>query len=123
MIRGFTESLVISGNIEGASCDMVIDTGSKITIVRPDVLQRVSKDADIEVHPVNCLLWTVTGETTPVRCRGKLTLQLGNFKAVHDVWVADIENECILGLDFLISNDCVVDVQECCLRIGPDLNG
>ena len=109
MMRGFTDSLVISGNIEGASCDMVIDTGSNITIVRPVVLQRVSKDADIDVHPVNCLLRTVTGETTPVRYRGKLTLQLGNFKAVYDVLVANIENECILGHDFLISNDCVVD--------------
>ena len=120
MMRGFTNSFVISGNIEGASCDMVIDTGSNITILRPDILQRVSKDADIDVHPVNCLLRTVTGETTPVRNRGKLALQLGNFKAVHDVWIADIENECILGLDFLISNDCIVDVQESCLRIGPD---
>ena len=83
-------------------------------------MQPVSKDADIDVHPVNCLLRIVTGETTPVRSRGKLALQLGNFKTVHDVWIADIENECILGLDFLISNDCIVDVQESCLRIGPE---
>ena len=76
MMRGFTNSLVISGNIEGASCDMVIDTGSNITILRPDILQRVSKDADIDVHTVNCLLRTVTGETTPVQSRGKLALQL-----------------------------------------------
>ena len=120
MMQGFTNSLVISGNIEGASCDMVIDTGSSITILRPNILQRVSKDADIDVHLVNCLLRTVTGEIMPVRSRGKLALQLGNFKAVHDVWIADVENECILGLDFQISNDCIVDVQESCLRIGPD---
>ena len=78
------------------------------------------QDAEIDVHPVNCLLRTVTGKTTPVQSRGKLAPQLGNFKAVHDVWIADIENECILGLDFLILNDCIVDVQESCLRIGPE---
>ena len=119
-IRGFTDSLVISGNIEGAICDMVIDTGSNITILRPDILQRVSKDADINVPLVNCLLRTVTDETMPVRSRGKLALQLGYFEAVPDVWTADIENRFILGLDFQISNDCIVDVQESCLRIGPD---
>ena len=119
-MQGFMDSLVVSGRVEGASCDMVIDTGSNITILRPDVLKRASKDADVDVHPVNSLLRTVTGETTPVRSRGKLAIQIGNFKVVHDVWIADIENECILGLDFLISNDCVVDVLESCLRIGPD---
>ncbi|CAB3976838.1 Hypothetical predicted protein [Paramuricea clavata] len=99
---------------------MVIDTGSNITILRPDVLGRVSKDVDIDVQPVDSLLQTVTGETTPVQSRGKLAFQVGNLKVVHDVWIADVENECILGLDFLISNDCVVDVQESCLRIGPE---
>ena len=120
MMRGFTDSLIVHGTIEAASCDMVIDTGSNITILRPDVLGRVSKDIDIDVHPVDSLLRTVTGETTPVRSRGKLALQIGTVKMIHDVWIADIENECILGLDFLISNDCVVDVQESCLRIGSE---
>jgi hypothetical protein len=120
MMQGIADSLIVSGSIEGANCDMVIDTGSSITILRPDVLGRVSKDVDIDVQPVDSLLRTVTGETTPVQRRGKLAFQVGNLKVVHDVWIADIENECILGLDFLISNDCVVDVQESCLRIGPE---
>ena len=51
---------------------------------------------------------------------GKLAFQVGSFKVVHDVWIADIGNECILGLDFLISKNCVVDVQGSCLRIGPE---
>lgn len=120
MMRGIADSLIVSGSIESSNCDMVIDTGSNITIVRPDVLGRVSKDVDIGVQPVDRLLRTVTGETTPVRGRGKLTFQVGNLKVVHEVWVADIENECILGLDFLTSNDCVVDVRESCLHIGPE---
>ncbi len=74
MMQGFTDSSVVSGRVEGASCDMVIDTGSNITILRPDVLKRASKDADIDVHPVNSLLRTVTGETTPVRSLFKLEI-------------------------------------------------
>jgi hypothetical protein len=88
--------------------------------LKPDVLGRVSKDVDIDVQPVDGLLRTVTGKTTPVQSHGKLAFQVGNLNVAHDVWIADIENECILGLDFLISNDCVVDVQESCLRIGRD---
>jgi hypothetical protein len=75
MMQGIADSLIVSGSIEGANCDMVIDTGSNITILRPDVLGRVSKDVDIDVQPVDSLLRTVTGETTPVQSRGKLAFQ------------------------------------------------
>jgi hypothetical protein len=115
--NGIADSLIVSGSIEGENCDMVIDTGSNTTILRPDVLGWVSKDVDIHVQPVDGLLRTVTGETTPVQRRGKLAFQVGNLKVVR---IADIENECVLGLDFLISNDCVVGVQESCFRIGPE---
>jgi hypothetical protein len=78
----------------------------------------VAKDMVLDVHTVDSCLKTVTGETTVVRSRGRVNLQVGNFQTVHDVWVAEIENECILGLDFLIPNNCVVNVAEACLHIG-----
>ena len=114
------DSLVVSGTTEGAVCDMIIETGSNITILRPDILKRVSKDVVLDLHPVDSCLRTVTGETTPVRSRGRVVLQIGNFKTSHDVWIAEIENECILGLDFLVPNDCIVDMTEACLRIGTE---
>ena len=79
---------------------MIVDTGSNITVVRPDVLRRVAKDVVLDVHTVDSCLKTVTGETTAVRSRGRVNLHVGNFQTVHDVWVAEIKNECILGLDF-----------------------
>lgn len=55
LMQGLTNSLVVSGTIGAASYDMVVDTGSNITILRPDVLKRVSKGEDIDVHPVDSL--------------------------------------------------------------------
>ena len=34
------------------------------------------------------------------------------------MWIAEIENECILGLDFLGPNGCVVDVADACWHSG-----
>jgi hypothetical protein len=110
----------VVGAVEGVRCEMIVDTGSNITVVRPDVLRRVAKDVVLDVHTVDSCLKTVTGETTAVRSRGRVNLQVGNFQTVHDVWVAEIENECILGLDFLIPNNCVVNVAEACLHIGSE---
>ena len=119
MMQGMADSLIVAGSIEGSNYDMVIDTGSNITIVGPDVLGRVSNDVNIKVQPVDRLLRTGTRETKPVRGRGQFTFQVGKLKVVHAVWVVDIKNECILGLDFLISNDCVVDVRESFCISGP----
>ncbi len=91
---------MVVGAVEGVRCEMIVDTGSNITVVRPDVLRRVAKDVVLDVHTVDSCLKTVTGETTAVRSCGRVNLQVGNFQTVHDVWVAEIENECILGLDF-----------------------
>ena len=51
MMQGLTDSLVESGTIGGAraKCDMVVDIGSNITILRPDILKRVSKGEDIDI--------------------------------------------------------------------------
>ena len=34
------------------------------------------------------------------------------------MWIGEIENQCILGLDFLRPNGCVVDVADGCIRVG-----
>ena len=119
-MRGFADSLVVVVVVEGVRCDMIIDTGSNITVIRPDVLKRVAKDRVPDVHSVDSCSKTVTGETTAVRSRGKVNIQLGNFQTVQNVWVVEIENECILGLDFLVPNNCVVNLAEACLHIGRE---
>ena len=36
----------------------------------------------------------------------------------HEMWIADITDECILGLDFLEKHDCHVHLKEGVLIIG-----
>ena len=45
-------------------------------------------------------------------------LQLGGLRTQHSMWVADIADQCILGLDFLEANGCQVDLAENVLHIG-----
>jgi hypothetical protein len=49
------DSLIVSGEVEGVPCEMIIDTGSNITIVRPDILRRLQKGRRVDIKPVkNC---------------------------------------------------------------------
>ena len=108
-IHGGSDSLIVSGTIQGRPCEITVDTGSNISIVRPDVLQGVSQDL---ICPVNSCLRTVTGERAPIHGKGQLQLRIGSRVIPQELWVADIYDECILGLDFLQVNGCQVNLRD-----------
>ena len=63
---------------------------------------------------------TVTGEMTPIQAKGLIELSIGNLKTPHEIWVADIYDECILGMDFLQKYECLVDLKKKILQIGNE---
>ena len=60
------------------------------------------------IAPVNVNLITATGESSPFIEQIDVEICLGNHSYHHNVLVADISNEAILGMDFLVSNNCDV---------------
>ena len=94
-----------------------MDTGSNISIVRPDILGRVDQDL---IEPVNSCLRTVTGERAPIHGKGQLQLGIGSLLVPQELWVADIHDDCILGLDFLQSHNCLVNLKDRALTIGGE---
>ena len=62
----------------------------------------------------------MTGETAPLQGRKTVQLTVGTFQKPHAGWVANIADECILGMDFLQSHSCLVDLKEGILRIGEE---
>ena len=97
---------------------MIVDTGSNITIVWPDVVERVGKA--LKIVPVKTSLRTVSGEAVHVQGIGEIAIQIGDHQAVHDIWVAEITDPCILGLDFLVANYCHLDMAGAFLSIGRE---
>ena len=62
------------GSVAGWQCHITVDTGSNITLVRPDVLAQSS--SVVNIQPVNNKLWTVTGKTAPIHgiCASDITI-------------------------------------------------
>ena len=105
------------GKVEGRTCQITIDTGSNISIVRPDMIPEQKQS---EIQPVNQCIRTVTGEKAPIRGKGKLHLRIGSTEILHPTWIADIQDECILGLDFLEPHECLVNLKNGTLQIGEE---
>ena len=105
---------MVDGRVEDRNCHLTVDTGSEISIVRRDLIQNMS---GINLQPQVGWLRTATGERTPIHGWSKMELVIGRLKMSHNMVVADIKDECILGTDFLTPHECVVDLKDGVLTI------
>lgn len=85
----------------------LVDTGSTVTLVRPDILPSWTV-----LQPTTVQLRTVTGERAPMKGKGLLSICVGGKTVLHPVWVAAVQDPCILGLDFLRCTGCQLDLEK-----------
>ncbi|MES9904881.1 MAG: pol polyprotein, partial [Sedimenticola sp.] len=84
----------------------LIDSGASSTILSNKVIEKWPYLIRPKLTPVQSTLITVTGEATPFLGKTKIELCMGKQKIEQNVLVADIEMDGILGLDFLLTNQC-----------------
>ncbi len=98
------DSLITNGAINGKNCIITLDTGANRTIVRKDLICG-------GVTPANGLkLQTATGDRTSIKGKKIVNIRIGRTIFQHEVLIADIMDEVILGMDFMRANGFVVDV-------------
>ncbi|KAJ8390794.1 hypothetical protein AAFF_G00099260 [Aldrovandia affinis] len=113
---GDGDSCYVPVTIEGVPCSALVDTGSTVTLVRPDVVP-----GGTPVEPTAVQLRTVTGELAPLVGKSMLSVTVGGRAVRHPVWIAAVQEPCILGLDFLKATGCQLDLERGTLRLqeGP----
>ena len=99
------DSCYIPVTVEGVPCLALLDTGSTVTVVRPDVVPEGTR-----LKPTLVPLRTVTGELAPIQGRGVLSVTVGGRTLHHPAWIAAVQDTCILGLDFLNAVGCQLDL-------------
>ncbi|GBO35515.1 Retrovirus-related Pol polyprotein from transposon 17.6, partial [Araneus ventricosus] len=97
---------------------MLVDTGANITLVRTDLAQKL-KGNFIYTAP-NISLKTVTGEKAEIHGKLDAAIECGSRKFQHKIYVADITDPCILGLDFLQKFNFMVDLEKNEIRTGGE---
>ncbi|UYV68132.1 K02A2.6-like [Cordylochernes scorpioides] len=118
-LRNTENGLLLRGFINGRSCDMVIDTGANVTLVRTDVFQNLyTKIAEVRMKPIS--LQTATGERAKVHHCVFLSIQIGSKIFQHKGYVADIMDECIIGLDVLRQFGLSIDIGRNLLRTSDE---
>ncbi|GFT98290.1 retrovirus-related Pol polyprotein from transposon 412 [Trichonephila clavipes] len=91
--------IFIMGHVNELPCNMIIDTGANVSIIRNDLAQKLKEK--LIWTPPRVVLQTVTGEKIDIHGKLKVKIKFGDTTYQHAVYVADIADPFILGLDFL----------------------
>ncbi|GBL92230.1 Transposon Ty3-I Gag-Pol polyprotein [Araneus ventricosus] len=117
-LSGKKNGLYLEGSICGIQCLMLVDTGANVTLLRTDLVQKL-KEQLIYTAP-NISLKTATGERTEIRGKLDASIECGSRKFHHRIYVADITDPSILGLDFLQKFNFTVDLEKNEIRTGGE---
>ena len=83
-----------------------MDTGATHSIIRPDVVRGT-------VEPlVGCKLRTATGEEAAVAGKVFCEVMIGTLEVNHTFIVAEITDEIIMGVDFMIDHGVTLDLNK-----------
>ncbi|GBM09108.1 hypothetical protein AVEN_5290-1 [Araneus ventricosus] len=99
-LSGGGNGLYLKGSICEIPCLFLVDTGTNITLLRADL--------------------TATGEKAKIQGKLDASIECGSRKFQHRVYVADITDSCILGLDFLHKFKFTVDLEKNEIRTGSE---
>ena len=106
--------------IKNVHVTFLVDTGSNVTILSNDLIEKLPSDISSSVKPTDTQMLTVTGEVTPFLGKTDLEFEIGTQKLTHQFLIADIENDGILGMDFLKTHKCDLVLTRQILKINGE---
>ena len=109
-------SLIIEGTLNQRACNFTVDTGASRTIIRPELLKRTIL---WQTETPAYRLQTATGQPVSVLGDTEIEFKIGDQVYTHSALIANITDDCILGLDFLRNYRCVLDIDKGVLKF-PD---
>ncbi len=119
IVAATNSAILVRGTLEGRNIDMLVDTGSAVTILRGDVWNEVSSLRDLSLEQPGRPVVAANGEYLRLIGETILTIEVGGLCAPQKVLVAEnMTQECLLGADFLKKYSCVVDLGNQMLLAG-----
>lgn len=86
----------------------LVDTGSNITILNPAVVEKISAQRRPTLEKVVNRMVLADGSSKPFHGKGTFHLEVEGKHVQQEAWIADIELEGILGMDFVCQYGCQI---------------
>ena len=96
---------------------MLVDSRADTTILGSKFVNTISSGIFPKINPSQIKLVLATEEPIPLKGECEVSIGLGKENISHNVLIAHIDYDGIMGLDFMSQNSCDILVQKMCLRI------
>ena len=101
--------ITIRGQIGGSSQEVLLDSGSAVSLLRQDILKQATgierTEPKLDLHLV-----TAAGENLPIVDQVSISVKLGDLERRHNfLVVTSLITPAILGTDFLQKHRLVLD--------------
>ena len=114
-----SSALTVIGLVAGRRTNMLVDTGSGVTIVREDVWKESQQEECGLLSPPFCPVVAANGQELNLLGRCEMLVSVGGLSESHSILIAKgLTQECLLGADFLLKHGCVVDLKKQVLLAG-----
>ena len=101
---------MVSGTCEGKRCNIMLDSGSSVSLVSSAFVNFLNLDKNI--LPSSVKLISFSSNSIPIQGELRLKLEIASQESVHDFVVTDrlLETEFLLGIDFMQQHDIILDL-------------
>lgn len=94
---------------------MLVDTDAGVTVLNKKIFEKLPLSSKSLLSPVKLNLVTATGETSAFLGKLSVDIKIENKYFSQDILIADMQNDGILGVDFLSCHKCDVLLSKSCL--------
>jgi len=110
-ISRIKQNMTVLGKIGGTNVNFLVDTGASCTLISETVYNRLRKAEKFQLGELTDRKFQLA-DGTPLSTQGKLNveIQLGPVVVKHEIIVASISDEGIIGYDFLKIHGCKIDI-------------
>ena len=99
---------------------MLVDKGSAVTILCKNLFDSWPQSEKDKIESVTFSMMTATGNISPFVGKIQTNITLGKKTVNHEVLIADIKNDGILGMDFLQATNCNLNIGKNSLQTGGE---
>ena len=104
-----SQATVVKGEVGGIEVDIMLDSGSSVSLVRCDLLSTMNNVREAP-QPKPIQLVTASGDQLPILQHIRTSVHLSEFNMLHSfVMVESLVTPVILGIDFLQQNGLILD--------------
>ena len=104
-------AVIVDGVLDGWPCRMVVDTGAERTFVHKDVVHAQ------HLPDSQRRLCGVTGHCVQMKGPVETRVSVGGEEERLPVYVADLQEPCLLGLDYLVQSKACLDFGSLTMRV------